>query len=58
MEIHLGNVIRTWRNSHGYWVAKVTDGPFKNLSSWQSKRRSAVNILKATLDDVMKESDL
>ena len=58
MEVYLGNVIRTWRNNQDYWVARVTDGPFKGLSSWQRKKSAAVNLIKETLDEVSKPGDL
>lgn len=41
--------IATWRNEHGYWVAKVRKGEYSTLQSWHPKKKKAINSVVETL---------
>lgn len=49
--------ISTYRNEHGYWVAVVDQGEFKNLRAWARKKRKSMNMLKAGLLLVQKDAN-
>lgn len=50
--------ISTYRNEHGYWVAVVDQGEFKNLRAWGRTKNKSMNILKSVLLSVQKQKDV
>lgn len=49
--------ISTYRNEHGYWVAKIDDGDYKGTKSWSLKKKTAVRILETVVGLMDKAED-
>ena len=47
----------TFRNEHGYWVAKVFRGDYKTAQSWAIKRKVAVRTLREVIEKLDKGRD-
>lgn len=54
----LSNRFHTYRNEHGYWVAKIPrysqlyEGEFNGTDSWAKRRRVAIRNLKEGCDEI------
>jgi len=57
MEVYRNHVITTYFNDKKYWVARVAKGDYKGLCSWQPRKKIAVNLLKSTLDEKVRDQD-